>query len=119
MCGVDSIADNFYSFHQIVLNLLASKQAPIAGIFLGLGFLRAEYRLLPNSKIHKNFPKWYTVRPRYIATIGKREFWQYNKFGERQRSGFLPVTCRHSKMCMSYLVRKKKKISTLSIQVIP
>ena len=43
-----------------------------------------------------------TVKPCFIATIGKREFRRYNEFGDRSRSGFLPVTCQHSKMCMRY-----------------
>ena len=47
-----------------------------------------------------------TVKPCYIATIGKREFWRYNESGDISRSGFLPVTCRHSKMRMD--IGKKK-----------
>ena len=34
-----------------------------------------------------------TVKPRYIATIGKRKFWRYNEFGDRSRAGFMSVTC--------------------------
>ena len=33
-----------------------------------------------------------TVKPCYIATIGKREFLGYNDFGDRLRSVFLSVT---------------------------
>ena len=44
-----------------------------------------------------------TVKPRYISTNrGKMEFWPYNKFGDRSRSGFLSATCWHSKTCMRY-----------------
>ena len=44
----------------------------------------------------------YTVKPCYIATIRKREFWRFNEFGDRSRSGFLSVTFPHSKICMRY-----------------
>ena len=47
--------------------------------------------------IELNLNSQYTVKPRYIATIGKREFWRYNEFGDRSRAGFMSVTCRHSK----------------------
>ena len=43
-----------------------------------------------------------TVKPRYSHTNGKREFWRYNDFGYRSRSGFLSVTCLHSKTRMRY-----------------
>ena len=43
-----------------------------------------------------------TVKPRYIATNGKREFWRYNEFCDRSRSGFLSVTCWHSKTRVRY-----------------
>ena len=43
-----------------------------------------------------------TGKPRYMSTIGKREFWRNNEFGDRSMSGFLSVTCQHSKIRMRY-----------------
>ena len=35
------------------------------------------------AKISEIYSNTCTVKPRYIATNGKMELWQYNKFGDR------------------------------------
>ena len=43
-----------------------------------------------------------TVKPRYIATIGKREFWWYNEFGDRSRFEILSDKCVLFEKCILF-----------------
>ena len=59
-----------------------------------------------------------TVKPRYIATIGKGEFWRYNEFGDRSRSRFLSVTnVNVDTVRYACVIGEKKTVSKLSLRV--